>query len=142
MFFLLLIAVFDSSMALIVDLMMDPLATIYNWWIWVDPDQTKIINGTVSSYNFHELTHITTPENWFHDFFKNYFSDSRYPTRWFGIPLINYISWFVFVLVFSFQFRWVEYKANWPNYKKTSMLLLLVAIDIPVLSYLLISANI
>jgi uncharacterized membrane protein len=139
--FLICFALVDGILALLLDLMMDPLATVYNWWIWVEPNQSKVIEGNVDPYNFSELTHMTTPDNWVYDFFKNYFNKSRYPTRWFGIPVINYISWFVFVFVFSFQFRWVELKIEGNNITKNLILWLFVLIDIPILSWLLISQN-
>ena len=140
--FLICFALLDSILALLLDLMMDPLATVYNWWIWVEPNQSKLIAGNVDPYNFVELTHMTTPDNWVYDFFKNNFVGSRYPTRWFGIPVINYISWFVFVFVFSLQFRWLEHKVCWGNTKKNVLLWLMVLIDIPVLSWILIQQNI
>ena len=132
----------DGLLALMLDLMMDPLATVYNWWIWVEPDQTKVIEGDVIPYNFTEITHMITPDNWVYDFFKENFQESRYPTRWFGIPLINYISWFVFVSVFSFQFRWVEDRFGWKQINKSLLLWLIVLIDVPILSWVLISINI
>ncbi|MDC0231401.1 carotenoid biosynthesis protein [Aureispira] len=140
---ILFLALIDSSLALGLDLVMDPLATVYNWWIWVDPSQIKVVAGTVDPYNFSNLTHLTTPNNCIHDFFAKFFPEGiRYPTRVFGIPLINFISWFVFVFVFSFQFRWVEFNEGWSEIKKTLVLWALVIIDIPLLSFILIAPNI
>lgn len=138
----LLLAILDSSMALAVDLMMDPLATVYNWWIWVDPSEASVVNGTVDAYNFTNLTHLETPVNWLKDFYSSHFSVVRYPTHLFGIPLINFISWFVFVLVFSFQFRLIENTPKLIGYKKTLWLLILVLVEIPLLGILLITPNI
>ena len=140
---LLVLAVIDSSLALMIDLVMDPLATVYNWWIWVDPTQLKVVTGTVDSYNFNELTHLTTPDNIIHDFFASFFTEGvRYPTRVFGIPLINFISWFVFVFVFAFQFRWVEFHNDWSDMKKTFVLWGLMILDVPFLCFVLIVPNI
>jgi hypothetical protein len=121
---------------------MDPLATIYNWWIWVPVDQAYITEDIVNPYNFDLITHMTTPENPICMYFKNVFSENRYPTRLFGIPLINFIAWFVFVFVFSIQFRWIESKISWSHYKKLTYLLLLILIEIPILGITLITPNI
>ena len=139
---LIFLALIDASLALVIDLVMDPLATIYNWWIWVDPTEIKVIEGTVDAYNFDHATHLITPDNPVYDFFAGFFTEGfRYPTRLFGIPLINFISWFVFVFVFTFQFRWVEYKEEWSSLKKTWVLWGLMILDVPILSILLITPN-
>lgn len=142
---LLLLAVIDATLALVVDIVMDPLASIYNWWIWVPclPEVVSIGPGVVNPYNFDTQTFMTTPPNIFLDFFAQFFPDGmRYPTRVFGIPLINFIAWFVFVFVFTFEFRYVESKENWSDLKKTVVLWSLVLLDVPILSFLLIVPNI
>jgi len=139
------LAIIDACIALGLDLVLDPLATIYNWWIWVPlaEDVNKVNAGTVDPYNFSQLAFMTTPDSSVYEFFKSFFSEGlRYPSRIFGIPLINFISWFVFVFIFTSQFRFVEFKNNWSELKKTSVLWLLILIDIPVLSFILISPNI
>ena len=139
---LLLLAFIDASLALVIDLVMDPLATIYNWWIWVEPNNIKVVAGNVVPYNFENYTHMVTPDNPIHDFFAGFFSEgTRYPTRLFGIPLINFIAWFVFVFVFTIQFRWVEFKEEWSDMKKTLVLWCLMIIDVPFLCMLLIVPN-
>ena len=139
------LAIIDASIALGLDLVLDPLATIYNWWIWVPVAEgiSKVNPSTVDPYNFSQLAFMTTPDNSVYEFFRGFFSEGvRYPSRVFGIPLINFISWFVFVLIFTSQFRFVELKDNWSELKKTSVLWGLMLIDIPVLSFILISPNI
>ena len=139
------LAVIDASIALGLDLVLDPLATIYNWWIWVPVAEgvSKVNTGLVDPYNFSQLAFMITPDNAVYEFFKGFFPEGlRYPTRLFGIPLINFISWFVFVFIFTTQFRWVELRDNWSELKKTTILWLLILIDIPVLSFVLISPNI
>ena len=139
---LFILALIDASLALVIDLVMDPLATIYNWWIWVDPNDVKVVEGTVDAYNFDHVTHMVTPDNPLHDFFAGFFNEGfRYPTRLFGIPLINFIAWFVFVFVFTIQFRWIEYKDEWSDMKKTLILWGLMIFDIPILCMLLIVPN-
>ena len=141
-FSLIILALIDASLALIIDLVMDPLATIYNWWIWVEPDQIKVVDGTVVAYNFDQNTHMVTPNNPVQEFFAGFFNDGfRYPTRLFGIPLINFIAWFVFVFVFTVQFRWIEYKDEWSDMKKTVILWGLMVVDVPILCVLLIIPN-
>jgi len=141
-FLFFLIAIIDSSMALAVDLMMDPLATIYNWWIWVDPSEIKVVKGTVDPYNFNNMTHMVTPDQPIHDFFAGFFTNgTRYPTRPFGIPLINFLSWFVFVLVFSFLFRLIESRSTYSDSKKTLILLSIMILVTPFLCFLLITPN-
>ena len=136
------LALVDSSLALVVDLVMDPLATVYNWWIWVDPNDVKVNQGLVRPYNFDNLTHLTTPDNPVFTFFSGFFDDGyRYPSRLFGIPLINFISWFVFVFVFTFQFRWIETRVLWSELKKTTVLWLFMIVDVPILCFLLIIPN-
>ena len=142
---ILILAAIDSVLALVIDIVMDPLATVFNWWIWVPDTEgaNRVIEGTVDPYNFSLLTHLTTPDNPVYQFFSKFFSEGiRYPTRIFGIPLINFISWFVFVFVFTTQFRWVEYHENWNQMKKTVVLWSMMIADVPVLSFLLISPNI
>jgi uncharacterized membrane protein len=139
------LAAIDSALALAVDLVMDPMATVYNWWVWVPcaPGVTRIGPGVVTPYNFDTLTFLTTPPNFFADFFARFFPDGmRYPTRLLGIPLINFIAWFVFVFVFAWEFRFVESRANWGELKKTLVLWLIVAIDIPILAMMLIAPNV
>jgi len=139
-----LLAVIDSSLALAVDIVMDPLATIYNWWVWVPskPGITSIGAGVVDPYNFSNLRFMTTPPNFFHDFFAQFFPyGNKYPTRILGIPLINFIAWFVFVFTFAFEFRFVEFKTHWNELKKTVVLWLLILIDIPILAVVLIVPN-
>ena len=140
--YVIIVSLIDSTLALSVDLMMDPLATIYNWWIWVPVDQAYITEDIVNPYNFDLITHVTTPDNPISIYFENIFSENRYPTRLFGIPLINFIAWFVFVFVFSIQFRWIESKISWSHYKKLTYLLLLILIEIPILGITLITPNI
>ena len=142
---LLLLALIDATLALVVDLVMDPLASVYNWWIWVPclPDITKIGPGVVDPYNFDLRVFLTTPPNVFADFFAQFFPNGmRYPTRVLGIPLINFVAWLVFVFVFTFEFRYVESKDKWSNLKKTVVLWSLILIDVPILSFLLIVPNI
>ena len=140
----LVLAIIDSTLALVLDLVMDPLATVYNWWIWVPAEQgvNNITTGVVDPYNFSQLKFLTTPDNPVYDFFSQFFKEGiRYPTRVFGIPLINFIAWFVFVLVFTFQFRWVEFKDRWTELKKTLVLWAMVVLDVPVLAFALIIPN-
>ena len=136
------LALIDSSFALVVDLVMDPLATVYNWWLWVEPHNTKVLSGDVDLYNFDKATHLFTPDNPIYNFFSEYFvNSSRYPTRLFGIPIINFISWFIFVFVFAFQFRYVEFHNSWSELKKTLVLWILMIIDVPILCFILIVPN-
>ena len=142
---ILVLALSDASIALGLDLVLDPLASIYNWWIWIPVKEGvySIQEGMVDPYNFKELTFLTTPEGPIKEFFSNYFIGGfRYPTRIFGIPLINFIAWFVFVFFFSFQFRYVQSKNNWPHLKKTIILWTLIIINIPILCFILIAPNI
>ncbi|MFC1889160.1 hypothetical protein ACFL4G_05330 [Thermodesulfobacteriota bacterium] len=140
-----LLSAIDALLALVIDLVLDPLATIYNWWVWVpcEPGVTSIREDVVDPYNFERLVFMTTPPNWFHDFFAQFFPRGmRYPTRLLGIPLINFIAWFVFVFTFAFEFRFVEFKVHWSALKKTIVLWLMILIDIPILAFLLITPNI
>ena len=140
-----LLALIDATLALVVDVVMDPLASVYNWWIWVPclPDVVSIGPGVVNPYNFEIHTFMTTPPTIFLDFFAQFFPDGmRYPTRVFGIPLINFIAWLVFVFVFTFEFRYVESKEKWSELKKTILLWALVLIDVPILAIVLIVPNI
>jgi len=142
---LLVLVLIDTSLLLAVDLIMDPLATVYNWWIWVpcQPGVTAIGPGVVDPYNFTHHVFMTTPPNFFADFFAQFFPHGmRYPTRVMGIPLINFIAWFVFVFVFTFEFRSVEFQEEWSEIKKTVVLWGLILIDIPVLAIILIVPNI
>ncbi|MDP8255341.1 MAG: carotenoid biosynthesis protein [Candidatus Alcyoniella australis] len=139
------LALIDALLALVVDVVMDPLATVYNWWVWVPylPDVTSIGPGVVDAYNFDNLRFLTTPENPVHDFFAGFFPHGlRYPTRVLGIPLINFIAWFVFVFTFTIEFRYVEFKNHWSQWRKTAVLWALVLLDIPILALLLIVPNI
>jgi uncharacterized membrane protein len=139
------LALIDSLLALSIDIVMDPLATIYNWWIWVPclPDVTTIEPGVVNPYNFNLHNFMSTPPNFLAEFFAKFFPHGmRYPTRVFGIPLINFIAWFLFVFVFAFEFRYVEFKDKWSDLKKTVVLWLLVLIDVPILGFILITPNI
>jgi len=141
---LVLLALCDATLALCIDLALDPLATIYNWWIWVpcEPAVQTIGVGAVDPYNFERLVWMTTPDNPVAEFFSRFWSDGlRYPTRLFGIPLINFIAWLVFVFSFSLQFRWVQSKAEWSELRRTAVLWLLILLDWPIMSLLLISPN-
>ena len=142
---ILVLAIIDSSLALVIDIILDPLATVYNWWIWVPADEgiNSVIAGTVDPYNFNQMVYLTTTQNPVYEYFSGIFTDGvRYPTRVFGIPLINFISWFVFVLIFTFQFRWVEFQNSWSELKKTGVLWVMVLLDIPLLAIALITPNI
>jgi uncharacterized membrane protein len=138
------LAVVDATIALSLDLVLDPLATIYNWWIWV-PDAAGVHTigpGVVEPYNFQHHVWMTTPDNPVADFFAPFFEGGhRYPTRVLGIPLINFVAWFVFVFVFTFQTRWVESRQAWGHLKRSVVLAGLVLVDGPVLALLLISPN-
>jgi uncharacterized membrane protein len=139
-----LIAALDATLALGIDLVMDPMATLFNWWIWVPVAEgvSSVVAGVVEPYNFTHWAFITTPETPVYEFFAVFFNEgNRYPTRVLGIPLINFISWFVFVFVFAAQCRWVESQHAWPNGKKSLILWLLVIVDVPVLAMLLIPPN-
>jgi uncharacterized membrane protein len=139
-----ILALVDATLALMLDLVLDPLATIYNWWIWVPdaPDVHTISAGVVDPYNFEHHVWMTTPENPIADFFAPFFEGGhRYPTRVLGIPLINFIAWLVFVFIFAAQFRWIEHERGWSEMKKTLTLWGLVLIDVPILGFLLIAPN-
>jgi uncharacterized membrane protein len=139
-----LLAMLDAALALGIDLVMDPLATIFNWWVWVPVAEgiSSVVAGVVEPFNFTHLAFITTPETPIYDFFAVFFNEgNRYPTRVLGIPLINFISWFVFVFVFSAQCRGVEAHLHWSQFKKTTVLWLLIIIDVPVLAMALIPPN-
>ena len=139
-----LLALVDAVLALSIDLVLDPLATIYNWWIWVPciGGSHTILDGTVDPYNFQRLVWLTTPENPVAQFFAPFFEGGfRYPTRVLGIPLINFIAWLVFVFVYAFQFRWVESRSQWSQARKTTVLWALMLVDWPILALLLISPN-
>ena len=136
------LAACDASLALSLDLVLDPLATLYNWWLWVPHEAavTTIGAGVVDPYNFDQLLWLTTPDNPVAEFFRPFFDGGRYPTRLFGIPLINFIAWFVFVFTFAAQFRWVESRP-WSHWHKTWVLWAVVLVDWPILSFLLIAPN-
>ena len=141
---LILLASCDALLALLIDLVLDPLATIFNWWIWVpyEAGVHTIQAGAVKPYNFDHLVWMTTPENPVAEFFHQFFQGGwRYPTRVLGIPLINFVAWVVFVFTFSFQFRFVESKAHWGEWKRTAVLWAIVLADVPILALLLISPN-
>jgi len=138
------LAMVDATLALLLDLVLDPMATIYNWWIWVPnaPDVHTISAGVVDPYNFEHHVWMTTPQNPIADFFAPFFEGGhRYPTRLLGIPLINFIAWLVFVFIFAAQFRWVERDRGWSEMKKTLTLWGLVLLDVPILGFLLIAPN-
>lgn len=142
---LLALALFDAMGALLLDLVLDPMATIYNWWIWVPFREGlhTVPVGEVDPYNFERLIWMATPENPVADFFGRFFEGGyRYPTRLLGIPLINFIAWAVFVFVLSFEFRWVERQQAWSEWRRTATLLGFVGLDWPILSFLLIAPNI
>lgn len=139
-----LLAFIDAVLALIVDIILDPLASIYNWWIWVpcEPNVTRIGAGVVDAYNFTLMRYLETPPNVFADFFARFFPHGmRYPTRIIGIPLINFVAWLVFVFVFTFEFRFVESKENWGELKKTLVLWAIILLDVPVMAFILIAPN-
>ncbi len=141
---ILTLAVLDATLALGIDLVMDPMATIFNWWIWVPVADgvSSVVAGVVEPYNFTHWAFITTPQTPVYDFFAVFFNEgNRYPTRVFGIPLINFLSWFVFVFVFAAQCRFVESQSMWRDGKKTLILWLLVLVDVPILAMLLIPPN-
>jgi hypothetical protein len=126
---LVLLAAVDAAFLVMIDLLEDPLATIYNWWIWVPcKEGVKVIGeGIVKPYNFDNLVWMTTPDNPIARFVSEFFPNGmRYPTRPLGIPLTNFIDWFVMVFMFAFSFRWVESKGNWGELKKTWVLWALV----------------
>ena len=82
------LAFVDATIALGLDLILDPLASIYNWWIWVPVKKGiyYIDEGMIDPYNFKNLTFLTTPEGPVKEFFSNYFIEGfRYPTRLLGI---------------------------------------------------------
>ena len=141
---LLALAVLDASLALMIDLVLDPLATIYNWWIWVPllGEPSTIPAGTVDAYNFDHHVWMQTPDNPIARLFAPAFEGgARYPTRVLGIPLINFIAWLVFVFCYSLQFRWVESRRQWSERKKTLVLWGLMLADWPILAALLITPN-
>jgi hypothetical protein len=128
---ILLLAVIDASICVMIDLIEDPLATIYNWWLWV-PCEKGVLSigpGVIDAYNFDNHVFMTTPDNAILRFFEGFFPDGlRYPTRILGIPLINFIDWILLVFMFSFSFRWVESKNGWGEIKKTVVLYLMVIV--------------
>jgi hypothetical protein len=120
-----LLAAIDASLLVMVDLIEDPLASIYNWWIWVPCKEgvKTITAGLVEPYNFTNQAWMTTPDNPVSRFFIKFFPNGmRYPTRPLGIPLTNFIDWFLLVFMFSGSFRWVEMKTDWSDWKKTLVL--------------------
>ena len=142
---LLLLALCDAVLALSIDLVLDPLATIYNWWIWVPCEEgvRSIAPGVVDAYNFDHKVWMSTPASAVGDFFGGFFEEGwRYPTRLLGIPLINFIAWLVFVFVFTLEFRWIESRRHWSEWRRTLVLWLIVLADVPPLALLLIAPNI
>ncbi len=141
---LMALALLDACLALSIDLVLDPLATIYNWWIWVPSiaDAHTIPAGTIDPYNFDHLVWLQTPDNPLADLWAPVFSDGfRYPTRVLGIPLINFIAWLIFVFVYALQFRLIESRTTWSEARKTCVLWGLMLLDWPVLAFLLITPN-
>ena len=139
-----LLALLDASLALCIDLVLDPLATVYNWWIWVPSvaGEHTIGPGVVTAYNFTSEAWLTTPDNPLARLWEPAFAEGfRYPTRLLGIPLINFIAWLVFVFVYAFQFRWVESRIAWSERKKTAILWGIMLLDWPILAFLLITPN-
>lgn len=137
------LACFDASLALLLDLVLDPLATVFNWWIWVPSaaDVLTVQPGRVHPYNFEHLVWMATPDNPVAEFFAPFFDGGfRYPTRFLSIPLINFVAWFVFVFTFAWQFRWVEGR-EWSHSRKTIVLWSFVCFDAPVLGFCLIAPN-
>ena len=140
------LALIDATLALCIDLVLDPLATVYNWWIWVPAvaSEYTIGMGVVDPYNFDgaKAHWLTTPDNPVAQLWQSTFSEGfRYPTRVLGIPLINFIAWLVFVFVYAFQFRWVESRRAWTERRKTLILWGLMLLDWPILAFLLITPN-
>jgi len=134
---IILLAAIDAAFLVMIDLIEDPLATIFNWWVWVPyAEGVKTIGeGVINPYNFDNLVWMTTPKNIFSDFFGQFFPDGfKYPTRPLGIPLINFIDWFLLVFLFSISFRWVEFKEEWSDLKKTLVLWGLVLVIIPIMA--------
>ena len=130
---LVLLAAIDASLLVMLDLIEDPLASIYNWWIWVPckPGVKVITAGVVDPYNFKRLVWMTTPDNPVSRLFTRFFPNGmRYPTRPLGIPLVNFIDWFLLVFMFSFSFRWVEFKNQWAEKKKNRALAICMAVII------------
>lgn len=122
---LFILAAIDASLLVMVDLIEDPLATIYNWWLWVPyaPGITHISPNTIDAYNFSGSAWLSTPDNPVLHFFAGFFPHgARYPTRIFGIPLINFIDWFLLVFSFSLALRWVESQTRWSEMRKTTVL--------------------
>jgi hypothetical protein len=122
----------------LVDLIEDPLASIFNWWVWVPCQEgvRTITAGVVDPYNFSNQVWMTTPDNPVSRFFGRFFPDGmRYPTRPLGIPLTNFLDWFLLVFMFSFSFRWVEFKTQWTERKKTLVLALLMLIIIIIMPF-------
>ncbi len=122
---LLILACIDASLLVMVDIIEDPLATIYNWWIWVPYSDgvTMIESGVVDPYNFKNLVWMSTPNNEISQYFSALYPEGfKYPTRFLGIPITNFIAWFILVFTFSLSTRWVEQKKEWSDIKKTSVL--------------------
>ena len=142
---LLVLACLDAWLALSLDLVLDPLATVYNWWLWVpvEPGIHTIGPGVVDPYNFDHQVWMETPSNPIAGFFQPFFEGprGRYPTRVLGIPLINFIAWFVFVFTYTLQNRWIEHQRQWSERRRTLTLWGLVLLDWPVLALLLIAPN-
>ena len=140
----LVLACCDAWIALSLDFVLDPIASIYNWWIWVPYESgvRSIEAGEVIAYNFDHHVWMNTPQNPIGSWFMSFFSEGwRYPTRIFGIPAINFVAWFVFVFTFTSQFRWIERKAHWGEWKKTVVLWGILLCETPLLCMLLIIPN-
>lgn len=135
---LVLLAAMDASLLVMIDLIEDPLASIYNWWVWVPCKQglRAITAGVVDPYNFSNQVWMTTPDNPVSRFFAQFFpSGMRYPTRPLGIPLTNFIDWFLLVFMFSLSFRLVEFKHEWSERKKTLVLWALMLVIIVIMPF-------
>jgi len=139
-----ILACCDAWIALSLDLVLDPIATIYNWWLWVPHEEgvRSIEVGEVVAYNFDHHVWMNTPQSAIGSWFMSFFEGGwRYPTRLMGIPLINFIAWLVFVFTFTLQFRWVESKNHWGEWRKTWILWSLLFCEVPILCMLLIIPN-
>jgi hypothetical protein len=135
---IILLAAIDASLCVMIDIIEDPLATIYNWWIWVPYKEgvTTITAGMVNPYNFDNHVWMVTPDNFISRFFSGFFPNGlKYPTRPLGIPLTNFIDWFILVFSFALSFRWVESKEAWSDWKKTKALFVLVLIIIIIMPF-------
>lgn len=135
---LILLAAIDASLLAMLDLIEDPLATIYNWWIWVPCQEgvKTITAGVVDPYNFANHVWMTTPDTWVARLCAGFFPNGlRYPTRPLGIPLTNFVDWFALVFMFSLSLRWVEFKHDWSEWKKTLVLWALMLVIIIIMPF-------